>query len=163
MPLQNPASQVSWEFVDYTGKTSSVTFDTNENLGAVGMAQQLTDLQALEDAFAGISGGAIAKMHFSPYVTTYIPSANITNENIQRERCWIVVFTDESNGEEGQVSFPCARVSDAAGGSIMTVDGLADMTRSQWTEFKDVFERVVRSVHGNNVTMKYAYIQDNPT
>lgn len=159
MPLQNPASTVKWTFLDYTSKTSVVELNTNENLGIVGMAQQLTDLQTLEDAFAGISGGAIIKQEFAPYVTSFIAS-EITNENNQRERRWIVVFEDEFNGEEGQVTLPCARVSNSVGAPIVDAEGFAILTMPQWTKFKAEFEKVARSIHGNFVTFKYAYIQD---
>jgi len=160
MPLQNPASTVKWTFLDYTSKTSTLELNTNENLGIVGMAQQLTDLQTLETAFSGISGGTIVKQEFSPYVTSFIANP-ITNENNQRERRWIVVFEDEFNGEEGQVTLPCARVSNSVNAPIVDEEGFAILSMPQWTKFKTEFEKVGRSVHNNYVTFKYAYIQDD--
>lgn len=162
MPIQNPASMVKWVFMDYTSKTSVLELNTNENLGAAGMAQQLTDLQTLETSFGGISGGAIISQHFAPYVTTYVPSV-ITNENIQRERAWVVVYRDNFNGEEGTVTLPNARVSNSVGDSIVDVNGFAIMSSAQWGAFKTIFEQVARSVHGNFVTIQYAFITDNNT
>jgi hypothetical protein len=162
MPLQNPASKAKWVFMDYTSKTSIVEINTNENLGVAGMAGQLEALQDLEDAFAGISGGTIVSQHFAPYITSYSQSA-ITNARIQRERVWTVVYTDTFNGEEGYATFPCARESTVGGSPIVSLDGLAIMTEPDWVAFKTAFEDVARSIHGNPVAMKLAYISDNNT
>lgn len=159
MPVQNPASLVTWTFLDYKSKKATLTLHAEENAGAVTMGGILSGLQTLETAFADLSGGTVSKMSFAPYVTEYgeIPT---NNTNVQIERQWKVVYRDNVNFKQGIFSVPCARVSDPANNSIVDLEGFAILSSDQWTGFKTIFEQVARSVDNNTVTLLYAYIDD---
>lgn len=157
MAQMNPDSIIKWDFLDYTGRKSTVTLHTNDNAGSVNMTDNITDIAGLRTAFSLISGGTISRQEWSPYVTTY-NQESIANPAIQRERVWHVVYKDNVTLAEQELTIPCARVSDVTNEAIVDTNGFAILTMPQWVAFKSAFEAVARSKDKENVTMLYAYI-----
>jgi hypothetical protein len=153
----NPDSVMKFDFLDYTGRKSTVTLHTNDNAGALTMTDNITDIAGLRTAFALISGGTITRQEWSPYVTAY-NTPSIANPSIQRERVWHVVYRDNVSKAEQELAIPCARVSDVTNASIVDANGFAILTSDQWVAFKSAFEAVARSKDKENVTLLYAYI-----
>jgi hypothetical protein len=159
MARANPASEFKFTFLDYRNRQATLTLNANYNLGALTMNTAITDIATLRSALSGISGGTITRQEFAPYITKYNGTA-IDNPNIQRERQWVIVYQDNVNFEMMSMTVPCARVSDPTNATIVDTEGFAILTMPQWTGFKQAFENVARSKDGNNVTVKYAFIQD---
>jgi len=161
MPRQNPSAEVKWTFLDYLGLTSTVSINMPTNIGAIGMASELTDAQVLREAMGDLTGGTLIRQEFSPYITRFSNNLSTTNVNIQRERRWIVVYEDIVNFELMELTVPCARVSDPTNATIVNEEGFAILTSAQWSAFQIAFEAVARSKDGNPVNVLYAYIQDD--
>lgn len=153
----NPDSVIKWDFLDYTGRISTVTLHTNDNAGALNMTDNLIDITSLRNAFDEISLGVITRQEWSPYVTAYNETV-INNANVQNERQWRIVYRDNVTLNEQELSIPCARVSDQISDPIVDSNGFAILTMPQWSGFKTAFEAVARSRDKNNVTLLYAYI-----
>jgi hypothetical protein len=152
-------SRVKMYLIDYKSKTSTIEFETQGNLGTANMAMALTQLSDLRNAIAGISGGVITRQELAPYVTRYAGTVP-NNGNIQRERQWVVIYRDTTNFQEGQVTFPCARVSDQINEALVDTNGFAILSHPIWSGFKTEFEKICRSDDQNNVTLERAYLQD---
>lgn len=82
-----------------------------------------------------------------------VSSGTPADPNAQRERKWVVWYTDNVTGDEYRTEIPTA---DITGGHKIAFQDTADLLNADWVAYRAAFEAVVRSKDGNAVTVRRA-------
>lgn len=131
--------RVVWTYADYGGEKSPVSIAIPA-LDAGNIAAQLTEIELLETAIAGVTGGLQVKQ-------TIVASENgsgsgkSTEPTAHREMKWLVTYADAVTGKPHNLEMPCPTLTAALLDSN-SKDG-ADLSAAAWTSFISVFEGLV--------------------
>lgn len=113
---------------------------------------QVTARAALVTASNVLTLGVLAKSMTE--IDVVKDSAVPADVNAQRERKWLIYYTDDVTGKEYQTELPTA---DLENGHKIAFQDNADLTNADWTAYIAAFEAVVTAPDtGNAVTVRRA-------
>lgn len=148
---RNPNSTISYTIADYDGEKSTMQFSSVE-YNILTFADFLTAVGDFRDSVGGISGGAIQREILTTFNRKFDPLLP-TDQNMQRERKWLIRYKDNVTFGVYTLEVPCAKVIGAGALSLLQpASNKADLTRAEWIAFIADFAQVARSEDGNPVT-----------
>lgn len=148
-----PTSRFSRTYLDYSKEKSTVDFRIRDMTAAT-IAAILTDAAALGLAINGLSGGTLIKSQLMQDSSSF-ESTPPVDPNAQRERKWLVRYQDTVNLKYGQVEIPVAKVNTDL---LLPNSDEADLSATEWAEFATQFQLLARSVDGNAVEVREAFL-----
>lgn len=150
-------SRFARTYIDYSREKSTVDFRIREMTAAT-IAAVLTEAAALGTAIDDLTGGNLLKSQLLQDSAVFSPTPP-TDANMQRERKWLVLYSDTVNGKKGQVELPISLVVGASTDPLLLLNtDQADLTATEWVAFIAAFETTARSVDGNVVNIDSAYL-----
>jgi hypothetical protein len=139
-------------YLDYSNEKSNFSIAGTE-VTAGNIAAQITAQSNLKAAVDALSLGVPAKREYV-MVREALSNTPPNDPDSQREYKWLVRFTDTVAKKIGTVEIPCARRKQGGGASLLVPGSdMADLTKTEWTDFKTAFEAYARSIDGYTVTM----------
>lgn len=143
-------SEISLSVRDESREISTQQLEITQ-LNAGNYVAQNALIQTLITATENLMLGVISREAVIAELT--INAAVPADPNAQRERKWVVWYTDDVTGDEYRTEIPTA---DITGGHKIAFEDTADLTNADWVAYAAAFEAVVRSHDGNAVTVRRA-------
>lgn len=131
---------------DYSKEISTFAVYCAE-LSAANFAAVGAQLQTLGTATNALSLGQPAKSTLIAQINT-ISAAAPSDVNAQRERKWLVRYTDDVTNQIYTLEIPCADLA----GNLAANSDMADPTSTEWAAWITAFEAVAKSWQGNAVS-----------
>jgi len=146
-------SRFARTYLDYSKEKSTVEFAIRP-MTALTIAAILTEAADLGSAIDALSSGTLIKSQLiqDSAVFAAVPPVD---PNAQRERKWLVRYQDTVNLKYGQIEIPVAEVNTDL---LLPNSDQADLSATEWVEFATAFATTARSVDGNVVAVREAFL-----
>jgi hypothetical protein len=148
-----PTSRFARTYLDYSKEKSTVDFRIRDMTAAT-IAAVLTEAAALGSAIDALSSGTRVKSQLIQDSSSFEATPPV-DPNAQRERKWLVRYQDTVNLKYGQIEIPVAEVT---ADLLLPNSDEANLADTVWVEFASSFQTLARSVDGNSIEVREAFL-----